>query len=79
MALRTKIVVSRQWAHPSIEAFVHSDAVGARMELNDFVAALAHEVGNPAMIFTKAQMYERLKAAAEAVSAEMKCATSHVV
>jgi len=76
---RTKIVVCRQWAHPDIEAFVFSDQVGARMELDAFVDALAAAVGNPAMILTKEQMKSRLRVACLAVSEEMKFATKFVV
>jgi len=76
---RTKIVVSRRWAHPAIEAFVLESSVGARMELEDFINSLASELGNPLMILTRAQLLAKMKAAAGRVSAEMKDATKYVV
>lgn len=79
MTNRTKIVVCRKWAHPDIEAYIQSDSVGARMTLDDFVGALAAEVGEPLMILTKKQLLDKLRAATEKVSAEMKQATKHVV
>jgi len=76
---RTKIIVSRMWAKPNIEAFVYSDQVGARMDLNDFITAVATEMGNPVIILTRSQLLDKLRSAVEVVSAEMKNATKHVV
>ena len=76
---RTKITVSRKWSHPTIEAYLHSDSVGARMNLDDFVTSLAGAIGNPAMIVTKAQLLAKMREAADKVSAEMKDATKFVV
>lgn len=77
--MRTNIVVSRQWNNPKIEAFVSSDAIGSRMEVNEFLDSLVEHLGNPTFVVTKQSLKTRLEAAAIEVLAEMRSATKHVL
>jgi hypothetical protein len=76
---RTKVVICRLWNKPAIEAYVYSDQVGTRMDLDDFAIAVCEEVGSPLLILTKAQLLVRVQEAIKVVSAEMKSTTTYVV
>lgn len=76
--MKTKIIVSRKWDKPEIEVFATS-AIGAKMDVNDFLSALVEEMGNPTMLLTKAQMKAKMIAASEVVIREMKSTTVHVL
>ena len=76
---KAKVVVSRKWTDVQIRAFVTDDAVGAEMMLDDFVKALAAEVGNPALLMTRAQLLEKLQKASVVAQWELKDATKFVV
>jgi hypothetical protein len=52
--------------------------IGAEMERDKFIEALAEEFGNPLMVLTRAQMLERLKIAADKVQEKMQQATASV-
>lgn len=62
------VVVSRKWHEPFIRVDVTTVGIGVTMTLEDFVQALAHEVG-----------LETLQAAAERVVAGMKQETSRAM
>lgn len=53
--------------------------VSAEMDRDDYIKALAEELGNPALVLTKKQMLEKLLAAADAVQLKMQSATAAVV
>lgn len=76
---RTTIVVSRKWDRPDIEAFVNFERVGASINVRDFVAALAAEVGNPIGVLTQGQLERRMQAAAAVILEELKSSTKFVV
>jgi hypothetical protein len=76
---REKVIISRKWSHPEIDAFIDSEKVGASMKLSDFVDALAAEIGSPMGIMTRAQLKVRMLAAASVVAEEMKLSTKYVV
>jgi hypothetical protein len=73
------VVVSNTWANIGITAFVTQEGLGSKMLLDDFVQALALEVGNPAFILTSKSLAANLHAAKNVVLDEMKQATIHVV
>lgn len=75
----SKVVVSRKWGSPEITAFVSKEDVGASIRLEDFVKALAAEIGSPVLLVTKTGLEKALLAAHAAVVAEMKSATRFVV
>ena len=79
MALKTKVVVSRKWHKPNVEAFIDHHEVGTNIDLEDFIKAVVEEVGNPALLLTKAALQKQLLAATEKVLHEMKEATAKVV
>lgn len=74
-----RVVISRKWAKPQIEAFVTDTEVGSSMALEDFLAALVEEMGAPTMLMTKAQLLSRMLAVKDKVTTEMKSATKAVV
>ena len=79
-----KIIVSRQWQDSNIIEIVEITASADNKEikltapLDQFVSALAAEVGSPFMLVTTAQLNERLKAACRIVVQEMKNASIYV-
>lgn len=73
------VVTSRKWHQPQVEAFVTLDAVGAQVDLTDFIEAVIHEVGNPTLLVTKKQLHDKVSAAIEEVLSEMKSHTAKVV
>ena len=76
--MKSTITVSRKWNNPSIMSFVDIDQVGSTMTLESFLDACLVEMGNPTLLFTKAQLAVKLKDAATAVVDEMKRSTVHV-
>jgi hypothetical protein len=77
--MTTKLITSRKWTSPAIEAFINSEEVGARLDLTAFLDAIVEEVGNPTMLVTKAALRARLEAASEAVLHELRATTKYVV
>lgn len=77
--MRTKLVTSRKWKNPEIEAFVSPEEVGARIDVEAFLDALVEEVGNPTTLLTKAGLRARLAAAKDTIVKELKDATKYVV
>jgi len=79
-----RIIVSRKWTDSriaeTVEITATADATGIKLTapLDQFVAALAAQVGNPFALATKAQLHQRLKAAAIVVVQEMKNASIYV-
>lgn len=73
------VVVSRKWNSPDISVSVNSTEIKVEMSLTAFVESLLEEVGNPALILTKAALATKVTEAAEKVVAEMKDATKHAV
>lgn len=76
--MRTKIITSRKWHSPAIEAFVTNDEIGAQLDVQDFLAAVVEELGNPTFVVTKASLLARLSTASDAVLKELREATAHV-
>ena len=77
--MKTKVVVSRKYEGTEIEAFAGDNSIGSRMNLDDFLAALVEEVGNPTTIVTKSALLDKLKFASIAVTFEMKKAVVQVL
>jgi len=77
--MNTKLVTSRKWHRPEIEAFVSQEEVGARMDIADFITAVIEHVGSPALLVSKAALRIKLEAAAEAVLKELRETTRYVV
>lgn len=76
---KNRVIVSRKWARPNIEAYLNAEEVGARMDLYEFVEALSAELGNPLTIVSQKQLYNRLRLATDRVVTEMKSTTRYVV
>lgn len=76
---KTVVVVSRYWDNPDIQVTVTDRGIGIEMLIEDYVAALAAEMGNPTTLVTRAQLKERMLAAASEVIRKMKQATNKVM
>lgn len=76
--MKTRVVVSRKWNAPSIEAFIDQKEIGAHMDLDAFLEAVVTEMGNPTLWVSKAQVLDKVKQAKEVVLAEMRQATKFV-
>lgn len=75
----TKLVIRRQWNNPVIEVYISKDDIGLKMSLNDFLHALAEEVGNPTFLVTKAGLKKKLLDKADWVLTNVKQETARVV
>lgn len=73
------VTINRKWNDAEIQAYCTDAEIGVKMALDDFVKAVAVEMGNPATILTKAQLLAKLQEASAKVQAEMKFQTRHVV
>lgn len=73
------VLVSRKWHEPEITVHVSDKEIGVETKLDDFVAALADEVGNPTLYVTRAQMKRAIEEAAERVISAMKQETARVI
>jgi hypothetical protein len=76
--MKTVAIVSRKWNNPAIEAFVTSTEIGGVMDIQDVLASMVEEIGNPTMLLTKKQLLSKLQLAWEVVEKEIKDATRHV-
>lgn len=76
---RKRVIVTRRWDSPSIEVFVHAEAVGASMDLDAFTNAVLDIIGSPALILTRAQLRGKITNAMADVATEMKDKTRYVV
>lgn len=73
------VLVSRRWDTKQIAIDVTSDGIAIGMSLDDFLAALVTEIGNPATMLTTAQLAKRVTAAASIVVQGMKDETARVM
>jgi tRNA A37 threonylcarbamoyladenosine synthetase subunit TsaC/SUA5/YrdC len=62
-----------------IEMWMSSSEVGIRMPLDDFLRALASEVGSPALLMTSKALEKKLMEAADTIVAAMKKETARLV
>ena len=74
----SKIVVSRKWNNPTIEAFYNSEDVGAACSVSDFIDVLIEEVGNPTLLVTKAALKAKMLSGWEKLEKELKDSTKYV-
>lgn len=73
------VVISRNWNNPSISIKVTLDGISLATDLNDFMAALVEEMGNPTMLVTKAQLAARIELARAAVVEKIKAESVKVM
>jgi len=69
---RSTVTVSRLWGNPEIFVWVDALSLGMRISLDDFIVALAKEMGNPTLMITQAQLLARMQTAARVVEATVK-------
>jgi hypothetical protein len=75
----THVLVSRRWDNPNITVAITRADISIAMSVEDFVTALALEVGNPTFLMTTAGLKTALQAAATNVVEGMKAETARVV
>lgn len=66
------VVVSREWHNPNIRMVVNPRGINISMSVDDFILALAEEVGSPTMILTRATLLKKIQAASVSILDEMK-------
>jgi hypothetical protein len=76
---KTTVLVGRKWHEPEISISVGTEGIGISLSLEDFLKALAQEVGNPSFVVTIKGLEKRLLSASEAVVAGMKEETVRVM
>ena len=84
MESKKVVTKSRKWNNPNILAWVNDEEVGVAMKLDDFIVALAHEIGDIKLgmltrTLTQAEILAKIQAASVAVEAEMHKKSSTVV
>lgn len=75
------VLINKKW-HPQgapITVDVTDTDISISQPLDDYLIALAAEIGNPAFILTEASLLSNLRKAALAVNAVMKNETSKVM
>jgi hypothetical protein len=72
------VIVKRDKKARAIRTFVSVKSLGAEMELQDFVAALADGYGSPFATLTRRGLLEGLQNAANQVIRDMKLQTTEV-
>lgn len=73
------VVITREWHNPEITITVDDRSIGISQTLEDFLKALAAEIGNPAAIFSRSALEKRLIEAATTVTEKMKRETVRVI
>lgn len=77
MSVRSAVTVSRHWDSPVIKVSVSHEKIEMELGLDDYLVALAAEIGNPATMLTQAALLARMRVAAERV--RLKVQESSVV
>ena len=73
------VVISREWANPEIRIQVNANGIALGISLDDFMAAVADEVGNPTLMLTKAQLATKMQAAKGVVLEKVKAESKRVM
>lgn len=71
-----KLVISRYWDNPQISYMVNADGINITIALDQYLYALAEEIGNPAILMTKAQLLKALYMSSSVVCEKVKQATA---
>lgn len=66
-AAREVVTISRHWDNPAIKVWVNHEQIGLQIAIDDYLTALAAEIGNPTTMITQAQLLARMRTAAERV------------
>ena len=76
---RDVVVISREWSKPEIKIQVNSNGIALAISLDDFVTALAAEVGSPTLLLTKAQLAAKMDFAKQVVLEKVKQESKQVM
>ena len=79
MSDKVRVIVARKWHNPEIVISVTADGIAIAIPLVDFIQALAVELGNPALLLTKAQLLAKLRASSDVICTDMKLLTKQVI
>lgn len=73
------VTVSRLWNNPKILVQVTNEGIALTLMLDEFLNAMAAEMGNPTFLVTKAQLLAKMQAAASVVESGVKESSSAAV
>ena len=74
---KNTLVISRHWDNPKINVLVTTKGIQIETSLDDFLVALAKEMGNPTMLLTKNMLLSALRGASLEVLEKIKEASAH--
>ena len=75
--MKSTVVISRHWDKPQINVFVTVAGIQIETAIDDYLTALAAEIGNPTMLVTRRAMIEALRSASLTAIEKIKEASSH--
>ena len=73
------VTITRFWHEPKIHHEITVEKIAIGITLEDYLLALAEEVGNPTLLLTKLQLKLALQKASRKVIEAVKAETSKVV
>lgn len=79
MAETLQVLISKQWNAPQITVGISENGIRIMMPIDEYINALAKEIGNPIGILTQAQMLTKMRAAATAVQMGMQAVTAEAM
>jgi hypothetical protein len=77
--VRTALVISRHWDNPHISVTISDQRISLKMDIDDFLRALALDISSPFAVVTRAQLEKKLKEAASNVVEKAKETSRAVV
>lgn len=76
VGVKMVVLVSKRWDNPTITVGIAPEGLTMQMTLDEFITALALEVGSPAMLFSQEKLRQKLQEAADKIRFEMQAATA---
>jgi hypothetical protein len=70
------IVISRYWHRPKIDVFLMREGIAIEFTVEDFIKAIAEEIGSPTLILKQKTIQDKLIDAAAQVLEKAKEASS---
>lgn len=77
--MKTTLTISRKWHMPQIETSVSNESISLKCDLDDFIEAVAQELGPVTWVFSDKAFRLKLDAAVERVLQGIKDESSKVV
>lgn len=74
-----QVTITREWHSPEITTKVCNKEISLSITLDDYLIALAYELGSPAFLFSKNTLLNKMKQASEDVITAIKKESIKVV